>query len=226
MSDDPEPVSDEPASYDERVTFFDNRRDAVLFSSSFLDLQNRQPLLCDRGDLREIEGHEVSRNLTDNVKYDSQWAKLIVRYGMKEVADLTRFFGYSIAPGVSKGMEFAAGLDVRSRSAPGQILEGAARVAVSASGMATSAYIKASLGAELTLEGSMIGFALAGPPGAFVGGIIGASVPTLGGMAVSSAGGYGISKAVEIVPKASDAVLGAIGSLENAIYRLYGVSRY
>ncbi len=57
MSDDPGLASnDEPATHDEGVDSFDNRRDAALFSPSFLDLQNQQPRLC--SDPRGLEDKE------------------------------------------------------------------------------------------------------------------------------------------------------------------------
>ena len=46
----------------ESINFFDNRLDGSQFWRSFLDLQNRQPLLCDRKDLQQNQGPQISPN--------------------------------------------------------------------------------------------------------------------------------------------------------------------
>jgi hypothetical protein len=130
----------------ESLNFFDNRLDGSQFWRSFLDLQNRQPLLCEN--LRQNQGSDPEKGDPNSVW--SRWAtKLIVRGAMYGVEKLS---GYSVAPGIAQGLATGAAVDLRSKFAPETT-----RVAVDATAWGAAQFIKANVGAELTLAGGIYG---------------------------------------------------------------------
>jgi hypothetical protein len=153
------------------------------------------------------------------VEYDKNAGKLFVKYGIAA----TSAIGFGISPEVRSGLLLGASeLGLKSKSEAGRFLEGAARVGVSYGSFATGVAVTAAVGPDLMLGGSLIGAAVAGPPGAFIGYWLGALAGPAAGELVSKVGNFYIDQTLNSVNLARE----ALRSLEGNIYLLYGMGDF
>jgi hypothetical protein len=201
----------EQSSADSRGDLYRAPYSAPLFGVSVIDLLNRQQLLSDTVSDRNKDGVIVS---------DSKLAGKLVGYGMTAATSLLNSAGYGISPRVGQAFAVGAGLDVRSTSAPGQILEGAARLGVAIGGIAATAAV-----ADLNLwvAGAVVGAAVGRPVGVVAGGVLGLAAPFVAGVAASSIGNYAIDQAVNLGQTAPEAIA---NYLTQGVYDVYGINSF